>query len=235
MTLLKLLANLFDLLALNFNFVTNDPVLNRSTNKGVCMYTLIKKPAPDFTAEAVLKNGDFSEISLSSFKDKKYIALFFYPLDFTFVCPSEIIAFSKRVNAFDELNTQILGISVDSKFSHFAWRNTPVEKGGIGPINFPLLSDITKEISRDYGVLIDDAVALRGTFIIDKSGIVRHATLNDLPIGRNVEETLRVIDALQHNERHGEVCPAGWRKGQAAMSPDASGVAAYLAKNMALL
>lgn len=199
------------------------------------MYTLVQKPAPDFTAEAVLKNGDFSEISLSSFKGNKYVALFFYPLDFTFVCPSEIIAFSKRTQAFEERNTQILGVSVDSKFSHYAWRNTPIEKGGIGTIEFPLISDLTKEISRDYGVLVNDAVALRGTFIIDKSGIIRHATLNDLPIGRNVDETLRVIDALQFNEQHGEVCPAGWQKGQQAMRPNASGVASYLASNVAAL
>jgi peroxiredoxin 2/4 len=199
------------------------------------MYTLIQKPAPDFTAEAVLKNGDFSEISLSSFKGSKYVALFFYPLDFTFVCPSEIIAFSKRAKAFAERNTEILGVSVDSKFSHLAWRNTAIENGGIGPVEFPLISDLTKEISRDYGVLVGDAVALRGTFIIDKAGIVRHATLNDLPIGRNVDETLRVIDALQFNEQHGEVCPAGWQKGQTAMRPNASGVAAYLASNAASL
>lgn len=196
------------------------------------MYTLIRKPAPDFTAEAVLKSGDFKEITLSSFRDQKYVALFFYPLDFTFVCPSEIIAFSKRAKAFESRQTQIIGVSVDSKFSHHAWRNTPVEKGGIGSIDFPLVSDITKEISRDYGVLIDDSVALRGTFIIDKSGIVRHATLNDLPLGRNVDETLRVIDALQFTEAHGEVCPAGWQKGQKAMKPSASGVASFLAENV---
>ncbi|MCA9506973.1 MAG: peroxiredoxin [Myxococcales bacterium] len=195
------------------------------------MYTLIQKPAPDFSAEAVLQSGDFKEITLSSFRDKKYVALFFYPLDFTFVCPSEIIAFSKRTQAFEALNTQILGISVDSKFSHYAWRNTPLEKGGIGAIDFPLISDITKEISRDYGVLVNDSVALRGTFIIDMKGIVRHATLNDLPIGRNVDETLRVIEALQHTEKHGEVCPAGWTKGKQSMKPDAGGVAAYLANN----
>ncbi len=192
------------------------------------MYTLIQKPAPDFTAEAVLKNGDFTEITLSSFRDKQYVALFFYPLDFTFVCPSEIIAFSNRMKEFEECNTQVLGVSVDSKFSHFAWRNTPVENGGIGNIEFSLISDITKEIARDYGVLVNDAVALRGTFIIDKQGIVRHATINDLPIGRNVDETLRVIHALQFNERHGEVCPAGWQKGSKAMTPNAKGVAAYL-------
>lgn len=199
------------------------------------MYTLIQKPAPDFSADAVLKNGDFQEITLSSFRDKKYVALFFYPLDFTFVCPSEIIAFSKRAKAFEELNTQIIGVSVDSKFSHFAWRNTPIENGGIGPIDFPLVSDLTKEISRDYGVLVNDSVALRGTFIIDKGGIVRHATLNDLPIGRNVDETLRVIEALQHTEKHGEVCPAGWTKGKVSMKPSAGGVASYLANNATIL
>ena len=195
------------------------------------MYTLIRKPAPDFTAEAVLKNGDFKEITLSSFRGQKYVALFFYPLDFTFVCPSEIIAFSRRAQAFQERNTEIIGVSVDSKFSHFAWRNTAVDKGGIGNIEFSLVSDITKEISRDYGVLIDDAVALRGTFIIDKEGIIRHATLNDLPLGRNVDETLRIIDALQFNEEHGEVCPAGWEKGKQGMRPNAAGVATYLASH----
>lgn len=199
------------------------------------MYTLIQKPAPDFSADAVLHNGDFQEITLSGFRDKMYVALFFYPLDFTFVCPSEIIAFSNRAQAFAERNTQILGVSVDSKFSHHAWRNTPVEKGGIGSIQFPLISDITKEISRDYGVLINDAVALRGTFIIDKGGIVRHATLNDLPLGRNVDETLRVLDALQYTERHGEVCPAGWQKGQKAMAAHARGVADFLSTNFATL
>lgn len=196
------------------------------------MYSLIQRSAPDFTAKAVLKNGDFSDITLSSFRGKKYVALFFYPLDFTFVCPSEIIAFSKRASAFTERNTEIIGVSVDSEFSHHAWRNTPVEKGGIGNIDFALVSDITKEIARDYGVLVNDAVSLRGTFIIDKEGIVRHATLNDLPLGRNVDETLRVIDALQFTEQHGEVCPAGWRKGDKAMTPNASGVASYLADNV---
>jgi peroxiredoxin (alkyl hydroperoxide reductase subunit C) len=199
------------------------------------VYTLIQKPAPDFSADAVLANGDFSQLSLSSFRDKSYVALFFYPLDFTFVCPSEIIAFSNRAQAFAERNTQIIGVSVDSKFSHYAWRKTPINNGGIGEIAFPLVSDLTKEISRDYGVLINDAVALRGTFIIDKSGIVRHATLNDLPLGRNVDETLRVIDALQHTEAHGEVCPAGWQKGKEGMRPNAGGVATYLASNCATL
>jgi peroxiredoxin (alkyl hydroperoxide reductase subunit C) len=199
------------------------------------MYTLIQKPAPDFSADAVLPNGDFKEITLSSFRDKKYVALFFYPLDFTFVCPTEIISFSNRMRKFAELDTQVIGVSVDSKFSHFAWRNTPINQGGIGPIEFPLVSDLTKEISRDYGVLLNDAVALRGTFIIDKAGIIRHATLNDLPLGRDVDETLRVIEALQHTENHGEVCPAGWTKDKEGMRPNAGGVAAYLASNHASL
>lgn len=199
------------------------------------MYSLIQKPAPDFSADAVMANGEFTKLSLSSFKDKKYVCLFFYPLDFTFVCPSEILSFSHKAREFEDRNTQILGVSVDSKFSHFAWRQTPVDQGGIGVINFPLISDITKEIARDYGVLVDDAVALRGTFLIDKSGVVRHATLNDLPLGRNVDETLRMIDALQYTEQNGEVCPAGWKKGDVAMKPTAAGVASYLKENAARL
>lgn len=199
------------------------------------MYTLIQKPAPDFTADAVMPDGEFAKITLSNFKNDKYVCLFFYPLDFTFVCPSEIISFSNHIKEFETRNTQILGVSVDSKFSHHAWRKTPVDKGGIGEIQFPLVADITKEISRDYGVLVDDSVALRGTFLIDKSGIVRHATLNDLPLGRNIEETLRVIDALQFTEKHGEVCPANWKKGDMAMKPTAQGVANYLQENASRL
>lgn len=199
------------------------------------MYTLIQKQAPDFTADAVLANGEFSQITLSAFRDNKYVVLFFYPLDFTFVCPSEIIAFSNRIKEFKKLNTEVIGVSVDSKFSHFAWRNTPVEKGGIGAIEFPLIADLTKEISRDYGVLLNDEVALRGTFLIDMSGIVRHATLNDLPLGRNVDETLRMVEALQFTEKHGEVCPAGWNRGKKGMKADAAGVASYLSENCATL
>ena len=199
------------------------------------MYSLIQKPAPEFSADCVMPNGEFMKITLSSFRDKKYVCLFFYPLDFTFVCPSEILAFSHRAKEFESRNVQLLGVSVDSKFSHFAWRQSPVEQGGIGSIEFPLVADITKEISRDYGVLIDDAVALRGTFLIDKSGVIRHATLNDLPLGRNVDETLRTIDALQHTEQYGEVCPAGWSKGQTAMKPTAAGVANYLKENASRL
>ena len=195
------------------------------------MYTLIQKPAPEFTATAVMPNNEITTLSLSDFKDKKYVVLFFYPLDFTFVCPSEIIAFSHRVEEFEKRGVQVLGVSVDSEFSHHAWRNTEIKNGGIGQIKYPLIADITKEIARDYGVLIDDSVALRGTFLIDKAGVVRHATLNDLPLGRNVDETLRVVDALQFTEEHGEVCPAGWNKGDAAMTPNAQGVASYLSEN----
>lgn len=199
------------------------------------MYTLIQKQAPDFTAEAVLANGEFADITLASYRGKSYVVLFFYPLDFTFVCPSEIIAFSNRMAEFKKLNVEVLGVSVDSKFSHHAWRNTAVEKGGIGHINFPLIADITKEISRDYGVLVNDAVALRGTFLIDKDGVVRHATLNDLPLGRNVDETIRMVQALQHTEKHGEVCPAGWTEGQKAMTANAAGVASYLSTHASSL
>jgi peroxiredoxin (alkyl hydroperoxide reductase subunit C) len=194
------------------------------------MYSLIQKPAPDFTADAVMPNNEFSKITLSSFKDKKAVCLFFYPLDFTFVCPSEIIAFSRRVEEFEKRDVQVIGVSIDSKFTHLAWRKTPVDKGGIGEIAYPLVADLTKDIARDYGVLIDDAVALRGTFLIDKQGIVRHATLNDLPLGRNVDEMLRLVDAIDHNEKHGEVCPAGWKKGDAAMKDTPAGVASYLSE-----
>lgn len=199
------------------------------------MYSLIQKQAPDFTADAVMPNGEFSKITLSDFKDKKYLCLFFYPLNFTFVCPSELIAFSRRVPEFDKRNVQVLGVSVDSQFSHLAWRKTPVDNGGIGEVAYPLVSDLTKDISRDYGVLINDSVALRGTFLIDRSGIVRHATLNDLPLGRNVDEMLRLVDALQHNEEHGEVCPAGWKKGEVAMKASTAGVASYLKEHSATL
>jgi peroxiredoxin (alkyl hydroperoxide reductase subunit C) len=198
-----------------------------NNNQGDIMTSLVTKPAPDFKAQAVMPNGDFKEVSLSDYKGKE-VVLYFYPLDFTFVCPSEIIAFSKKNDEFKERGVQLLGCSVDSHFSHFAWRNTPVEKGGIGEINYPLIADVTKNIARDYGVLFDESVALRGLFLIDKKGIVRHSTINDLPLGRNVDEALRVIDALQYTEEHGEVCPANWKKGEKAMKPTAAGVAAYL-------
>jgi peroxiredoxin (alkyl hydroperoxide reductase subunit C) len=194
------------------------------------MFNLVTKRAPDFTAQAVMGDNSFAELKLSSFRGK-YVILFFYPLDFTFVCPSEIIAFDKRLDAFKEKNCEVIGVSVDSQYTHWAWKNTPVEKGGIGNVRYPIVADIKKEISKLYGVLFDDSVALRGLFLIDKEGIIRHAVVNDLPLGRNVDEALRMLDALQYTEKHGEVCPANWRAGQEAMKPTAEGVAAYLAKN----
>ena len=194
------------------------------------MSSLVTKEAPDFAADAVTAENQFKELKLSDYRGK-YVVLFFYPLDFTFVCPSEIIAFDKARNAFRERNAEIIGVSVDSKFSHFAWKQTPPEKGGIGNIGFPLVADIKKSISRDYGVLFDESVALRGLFLIDKEGIIRHAVINDLALGRNVDEALRILDALQYTEEHGEVCPANWRDGEDAMTPTADGVADYLAKH----
>ena len=194
------------------------------------MSTLVTKKAPEFKATAVMEDGSFKEVSLSDYKGKQ-VLLYFYPLDFTFVCPSEILAFNKKVADFKERGVQLLGCSIDSHFSHFAWRNTPVEKGGIGEIDYPLIADVSKNIARDYGVLFNEEVALRGLFLIDGEGVVRHSTINDLPLGRNVEEALRVIDALQFHEEHGEVCPANWKKGEEAMKPTADGVASYLAKH----
>jgi peroxiredoxin (alkyl hydroperoxide reductase subunit C) len=175
-----------------------------------------------------MPNNEIKEISLSQYRGK-YVVLFFYPLDFTFVCPSEIIAFDNELAKFNEKNTEVIGVSVDSQYSHFAWKNTPRDQGGIGQIRFPLVADIKKEISRDYGVLLDDSVSLRGLFLIDKEGVVRHSLINDLPLGRNVDEALRLVDALQFTEKHGEVCPANWRDGEKAMKPTADGVAEYLA------
>jgi len=194
------------------------------------MSTLVTKQAPDFTAEAVLPNNDFGQVSLSKLRGK-YVVLFFYPLDFTFVCPSEIIAFDKKVEEFKKRNCEVIGVSVDSKYSHFAWKETPRQKGGIGSVQFPIVADITKSIARDYGVLFNESVALRGLFLIDKEGVVRHAVVNDLPLGRSVDETLRMVDALQFTESHGEVCPANWRPGEDAMKASAEGVASYLAKH----
>jgi peroxiredoxin (alkyl hydroperoxide reductase subunit C) len=194
------------------------------------MSELVTKEAPDFTAQAVMGDNTFSELTLSSFRGK-YVVVFFYPLDFTFVCPSEIIAFDRVLGGFKEKNAAVIGVSVDSHFTHLAWKNTPREKGGIGNVRYPLVSDITKEIARSYGVLFNNSVALRGLFLIDKAGVIRHALVNDLPLGRNVDEALRVLDALQFTEKHGEVCPANWREGEEAMKPTAEGVAAYLAKH----
>lgn len=193
------------------------------------METLVTKTAPDFTAQAVLANDLIADITLSNYRGK-YVVLFFYPLDFTFVCPSEILAFNDKLADFQAKNTIVLGISVDSVYSHFAWRQTPVDKGGIGSIGFPLVADLDKNIARSYGVLHNDSVALRGLFLIDTHGTVRHAVINDLPLGRSVDEALRMVDALQFTEEHGEVCPANWHKGEEGMKADAAGVAQYLTK-----
>ncbi len=193
----------------------------------------VTQPAPEFTATAVMSDNTFNAtFSLSDYKGQ-YVVLFFYPLDFTFVCPSEIIAFDKKVDEFKNRNCQVIGASVDSHFTHLAWKNTPRAEGGIGNVQFPLVADLTKSISADYGVLLEGGVALRGLFLIDKEGIVRHALVNDLPLGRNVDEALRILDALQFTEEHGEVCPANWTAGDEAMKPTAEGVASYLAKHSA--
>ncbi len=192
--------------------------------------SLINKPAPDFKAQTVMPDNTFKELKLSDYKGK-YVVLFFYPLDFTFVCPSEILAFNKQLNDFKERNVEVIGVSVDSHFSHLAWKNTPVEKGGIGKIQFPLVADLDKNISRDYDVLFNETIALRGLFLIDKNGIIKHSLVNDPAIGRNVDEALRIVDALQYTEKHGEVCPANWKSGQDAMKPTTDGVAAYLSKH----
>lgn len=193
------------------------------------MSTLVTREAPVFTAKAVLPDGAIADLALSSYRGK-YVVLFFYPLDFTFVCPSEIIAFDHRLKDFKARNTAVIGVSVDSEFTHVAWRQTPVDKGGIGPVGYPLVADLNKSIARAYGVLLNEAVALRGLFLIDTHGVVRHALVNDLPLGRSVDEALRLVDALQYHEEHGEVCPANWKQGEKAMKPTAAGVADYLAK-----
>ncbi|MFQ5430839.1 MAG: peroxiredoxin [Phycisphaerae bacterium] len=194
------------------------------------MADLVTREAPDFTAQAVMPDNSMAELKLSSYRGQ-YVILFFYPLDFTFVCPSEIIAFDKKLSAFKERNCEVISVSVDSHFTHLAWKNTPRDKGGIGNVQFPMVADLNKNIARAYGVLHDESVALRGLFLIDKQGIIRHALVNDLPLGRDVDEALRMLDALQFFEKHGEVCPANWKPGEEGMKPSAEGVAAYLAKH----
>ncbi len=187
----------------------------------------VQNDAPDFKAQAVMEDGSFKEIKLSDYKGK-YVVLFFYPLDFTFVCPTEIIAFSDRIAEFKTRNTEVIGVSVDSHFSHLAWRNTPRKKGGIGEVKYPIVSDLDKSISRQYGVLLEKpGIALRGLFVIDGQGKLRHITVNDLPLGRNVDEVLRIVDAIQFNEKHGEVCPANWKKGESGMKADQAGLESY--------
>ena len=194
------------------------------------MANLVSKPAPDFQADAVMPDGSFKSIKLSDYRGK-YVILFFYPLDFTFVCPTEIIAFSAKMDDFKKRNTQVLGVSIDSKFSHLAWRNTDRRKGGLGDIQYPLIGDVTKQISNDYDVLADFGVAFRGLFLIDKEGIIQHQLINNLPLGRNIDEALRMVEALQFHEKNGEVCPANWQEGSDGMKPDPDGSIPYFKKH----
>ena len=195
------------------------------------MAVLVCKSAPDFTATAVMGNNEIKDITFSEFTKGKYAVVFFYPLDFTFVCPSELIAFDHRLADFTARGVEVLGVSIDSQFTHLAWKNTPINNGGIGQVKYTLVADIKHEIAKAYDVELDGGVALRGSFLIDRGGIVRHQVVNDLPLGRNIDEMLRVIDALQFTEEHGEVCPAGWKKGDAGMGASTEGVAKYLAEN----
>ncbi|RLA72169.1 MAG: peroxiredoxin [Epsilonproteobacteria bacterium] len=193
---------------------------------------IVTNKAPDFTAAAVLGNNQIVEdFNLYENIGEKGAVLFFYPLDFTFVCPSELIAFDHRLQEFADRGINVIGCSVDSQFSHFAWKETPINKGGIGQVKYPLVADLNKQIARDYDVLLNDSVALRGSFLIDTDGTVRHAVVNDLPLGRNIDEMLRMIDAMIFTNEHGEVCPAGWQKGDEGMKADTEGVADYLAKH----
>jgi len=190
----------------------------------------LTKPAPAFKGTAVV-NADFKEIKLSDYKGK-YLVFFFYPLDFTFVCPTEIIAFSDRAEEFRAINCEVVACSTDSHFSHLAWVNTPRKQGGLGNMNIPLLADKTGEISKQYGVYKEDeGVAFRGLFIVDDKGNLRQITINDLPVGRSVDETLRLVQAFQFTDKHGEVCPAGWRPGDSTMKPDPKGSKSYFQKN----
>ena len=194
------------------------------------MSALVAKPAPDFTAQAVMPDGSFKEIKLSDYKGK-YVVLFFYPLDFTFVCPTEIIAFSEKMNEFKKRNTEVLGVSIDSHFSHLAWRNTDRKQGGLGDIQYPLVADVNKKITYDYGVMHEAGIAFRGLFLIDTNGIVQHQLINNLPLGRNIDEALRMVDALQFHEKNGEVCPANWSEGSDGMKADPTGSKEYFQKH----
>ena len=209
---------------------------------------VVTHPAPDVKATAIMPDNSFKEISLSDYKGKK-VVLFFYPLDFTFVCPTELIAFDKRLGEFEKRNVQVIGCSVDSKWTHHAWKNTDVNNGGIGNVKYPIIADIDKSVGRAFDVLINatpatviteedemettvgGAITVRGSFLIDEEGVVRHAVINDLPLGRNIDEMLRMVDALSHNQEHGEVCPAGWQKGKDAMAESPEGVSSYLSSH----
>lgn len=190
---------------------------------------LVNKQAPDFCAKAVMNNQIVDSFKLSSYRGK-YVVLFFYPLDFTFVCPTELHAFQEKIGEFKKRNTEVIGVSTDSWFSHMAWLKTPKKEGGIQGVTYPIVSDFNKTIARDYGILVEEiGVALRGLFLIDKNGIVQHQVVNNLPLGRNVDEALRMVEALQFTEQHGEVCPANWREGKKAMKASESGLKEYFA------
>lgn len=194
------------------------------------MAVLVGQAAPDFTAAAVMGNNEINEsFNLKSYTAGKAVVVFFYPLDFTFVCPSELIAFDHRLAEFKSRNVEVIGVSIDSQFTHLAWKNTPINKGGIGQVGYPLVADIRHEICKAYDVEAAGGVAFRGSFLIDTHGVVRHQVVNDLPLGRDIDEMLRMVDALQFHEAHGEVCPAGWNKGKAGMNASTEGVAKYLA------
>lgn len=193
---------------------------------------MIGKQAPDFTAAAVLPDGEIvEEFHFAESTNGRYALVFFYPLDFTFVCPSELIALDRRMEAFRERGVEVFSVSIDSQFTHHAWREKPVDAGGIGPVGFTMVADVKHEICRSYGVESDGGVAFRGAFVIDPKGIVRAQVVHDLPIGRNIDELLRVVDAIQFHDEHGEVCPAGWDRGDAAMQASTAGVASYLAEH----
>ncbi|UCH84588.1 MAG: peroxiredoxin [Candidatus Latescibacterota bacterium] len=195
------------------------------------MSVLTAKEAPDFTAAAVMPDGSIKEDFKLSDLRGKYVVLFFWPMDFTFVCPTEIIAHDHRIDEFKNRGAEVVGVSIDTKHTHVAWRSTPVEKGGVGPIQYPMVADVKHEISLAYGVEHPDGVAMRASFLIDKDGIVQHQVVNNLPLGRNVDEMLRMVDALQHHEKYGEVCPAGWQEGDTGMKETPDSVAGYLSEH----
>lgn len=196
------------------------------------MSNLVTQPAPNFTAQAVMPDGSFQEVSLSQYKGQ-HVLLFFYPLDFTFVCPTEIIAFSDAAEKFEALGVQLLSCSVDSHFTHLAWRNVPRNEGGLGDIRYPMVADLNKQIASDYNVLLEGGIALRGLFLIDKEGVIRHQVVNDLPLGRSVDEALRMVESLQYFEENGEVCPANWKKGNATIKPDPQSSKEFFGKEYA--
>ncbi|MFT4172685.1 MAG: peroxiredoxin [Rhodocyclaceae bacterium] len=199
------------------------------------MAVLVGKKAPDFTATAVLGNNEIKDITFSQAAKGKYAVVFFYPLDFTFVCPSELIAFDNRLDEFKKRNVEVFSVSIDSQFTHLAWKNTPVDQGGIGKVGYTMVADVKHEIAQAYDVESEGGVAFRGSFLIDKDGIVQHQVVNNLPLGRNIDEMIRMVDALQFTEEHGEVCPAGWKRGEKGMSATSEGVAQYLSENATAL